>query len=75
MLGSIFLQLWKASTKKEALTMEFPLTLWPKWLLHNLLPPSLCSQNTTPWIFFSTMEQVQYKRMQPFLLLDARYLT
>jgi hypothetical protein len=26
-----FLQLWKASTKKEALTMEFPLTLWPEW--------------------------------------------
>jgi hypothetical protein len=24
--------------------MEFPLTLWPKWLLHNLLPPLLFSQ-------------------------------
>jgi hypothetical protein len=42
----------KESTKKEALTMEFPLTLWPEWMLQNLLPPLLCSQNTTPWMLF-----------------------
>jgi hypothetical protein len=39
-----FLQLWKASTKKEALTMELHSIFWPKRLLQNLLPPLLFSK-------------------------------
>jgi hypothetical protein len=49
--------------------MDFPLTPWLERLLQNLLPPPLCSQNTPPWILGSTMERVEYKRMEPFLLL------
>jgi hypothetical protein len=41
--------------------MEIPFILCPEWLLHNLLPPLLFSQNPTPWMIFSTMEQVKYK--------------
>jgi hypothetical protein len=36
MLCSLFFSYGNANTKKEALTMEFPLTLWPVWLLQNL---------------------------------------
>jgi hypothetical protein len=54
-----FLHLWKESPKKEALTMEFPLTLCPERMLQNILPPLILSQNTTPWMLCSTMEQVQ----------------
>ena len=32
-----------ANTKKVVLTMELPLTLWPTWLLQDLLLPLLCS--------------------------------
>jgi len=32
-------QLWNASTKKRALTMEMPWTLWPIWILQDLLVP------------------------------------
>ena len=38
-----FLQYENANTKKGALTMELPLTLWLESLLQNL-PPLLCSQ-------------------------------
>jgi hypothetical protein len=55
--------------------MEFPLTLWPERILQNILPFMLFSQNTTSWILFSTMEQVKYQRIDPFLLLAAQYLT
>jgi hypothetical protein len=55
--------------------MELPLTLWFEWMLQILLPPMLCSQNTIIWMIISTMEQVLYKRMEPSLLLVARYLT
>jgi hypothetical protein len=44
MLCSLFFSYENANTKKGALTMEFPLTLWPEWMLQNLLPPLLCSQ-------------------------------
>jgi hypothetical protein len=44
MLFSIFFSYENENTKKRELSMEFPMTLWPKWLLHNILPPMLCSQ-------------------------------
>jgi hypothetical protein len=43
MLCSLFFSYENANTKKEALTMEFPFTLWLKWLQQNLLP-LLCYQ-------------------------------
>jgi hypothetical protein len=36
-----FSQLRNSSTKKGTLTMDFPWTLWPEWLLHNILHPML----------------------------------
>jgi hypothetical protein len=46
--------------------MEFPLTLWPEWIATKSPTSSIFSQNTTPWMLCSTMEQVQYKIMEPF---------
>jgi hypothetical protein len=36
MLCSLFLSYGNENTKKEALTVEFPLTLWPIWMMHNI---------------------------------------
>jgi hypothetical protein len=55
--------------------MEFPLTLWFEKFLQNIQPPLLFSKNTTPWMLCSTMEQVQYKIMEPILLLMDQHLT
>jgi hypothetical protein len=44
MIFSLFFSYENENTKKGTLTMEFPMTLWPEWLLQNLLPPLLCSQ-------------------------------
>jgi hypothetical protein len=61
-----FLQLWKASTKKEALTMEFPLTLWPEWLLQ--ISYLLCYSLKIPLLGCSTQLWNKYntKEWNPF---------
>jgi hypothetical protein len=45
MLFSLFFSNEMQVQRKGELTMELPLTLWLEWLLQNLLPPLLCSQN------------------------------
>jgi hypothetical protein len=44
MFLSLFFDYGIANTKKKAIIMELSLTLWPKWMLSNCLPPLLCSQ-------------------------------
>jgi len=44
MFCSLFFSYETQVQRKGALTMALPLTLWPEWLLHNLLPPLLCCQ-------------------------------
>jgi hypothetical protein len=59
MLFSLFFSYENANTKKGALTMEFPLTLWPEWMLQNLLPPPIYALKSHSYMIYSTMEQVQ----------------
>ena len=60
-----------ASTKKEALVVELPLT----YGMYRISPPLLCSQNTTLRCFSQLWNKIQYKIMEPLLLLVAQYLT
>jgi hypothetical protein len=45
--------------------MEFPLTLWPVWLL-QISPPLLCSQNTTPRCSAQLWNKYNAKEWNPF---------
>jgi hypothetical protein len=59
MLYSLFFGYENENIKKGALTMELPMNLWPEWLLQTLLHTLFMFSNPTPWMFLSTMEQVQ----------------
>jgi hypothetical protein len=63
-----------ASTKKEALSVEFPLTCG-LYGCYKISPPLLCSQNTTLRCFSQLWNKIQCKIMEPLLLLVAWYLT
>ena len=59
-----------ASTNKEALSVELPLTCG----LHGcyiISPPLVCSKNTTLICFSQPWNNIPYKRMEPLLLLVA----
>jgi hypothetical protein len=62
-----------ASTKKETLSVEFPLTCGYGY--YKIYPPLLCSHNTTLICSTQLWNNIQCKRMEPLLLLVAQYLT
>jgi hypothetical protein len=48
MLFFLFSSYGNVNTKKEALTMEFPLILWPAWMIHNIF---LCYDLKIPLLY------------------------
>jgi hypothetical protein len=62
-----------ASTKKKALSLELPLTygLYGSYRIS----PLLYSHNTTLRCSAQLWNKIQYKRMEPLLLLLSQYLT
>jgi hypothetical protein len=63
-----------ASTKKEALFVELPLTCG-LYGFYKISPPLLCSYNTTLKYFAQIWNKIKCKRMEPLLVLVAQYLT
>jgi hypothetical protein len=63
-----------ASTLKETLFMEFTLTCGT-YVCYIISPPLLFSHNNTLICFAQLWNKIQCKRMEPLLLLVARYLT
>jgi hypothetical protein len=63
-----------ASTKKESLFKDFPLT-YGMYGYYRIYNPLLCSQNTTLRCFSQLWNKIQCKIMEPLLLLVDWYLT
>jgi hypothetical protein len=75
MLFSLFFNYGNANTKKEGTHYGVSFDTMACMDATKSSTSFVMLSKYTPWILFSTMEQVQYKIMEPLLLLVAWYLT
>ena len=62
------------NTKEMVLSMELPMTLWPEWILHDLIYALFFYNIEIPMLFLN-YKKIQYmKKMAPHSLLATRYL-